>query len=864
MKIFLLLLIIFTLNSRGYSEAVTKSADGRSVTKQGITATEQFTPQPNLVLNPSFEGRGKWRTNWSWADLDAQMKIVSTDAVKGKRCLKVTCKRFVSGAVVWRSNNIKISKGKVYKLSFHYKGNKVSRLKVGLRMIGAPWKYYFSKNVTPLAQWEKAEIIGIAPKNDSSTAVFFFTRDEGTVWIDNVILEEVTLAKVASARFDNFIANSSFEVDNIDSWMVEKTKFIKPVWKIDTTSAFHGKKSLKIKKGRKRVINTTFFYTLKGRCDHIFSAYLRSDRTVKVKMLLRAKNGSSVFEKEFTVGKEWKRYSVSGNSMVSLNNCYYLSFEVQNAPLWIDAVSFTEGDKLKPYAPRKEIEAIVKIQGTPSKFFVEKKTVNAIIETVNYNWLKNKTASLTCDWELYDWYDQKEQSGKITSTPSTAVHKISIIPKKRGMYRLVVKLENGTSSEDIFAVVATPKTVINSPFGGHFSFNKMDIDIVKKVGIVQERTHWPPIYTQWEVLEKEKGNWDWSKLDKAVTLAKENNIKIYGSIAGTPNWAFPQGKKLDAAWNTYKVVFPKDISLWKNYVRKIVKRYPYITTWEIFNEPHVGIFFSGTDEELAKLFVIAAKTIKELNPQARISGFGDAPHATVNSHLSLLKNNDALQYLNAVTMHFYLYGNIDKSLDTVRSYVNRTRKFLDKNGGSHIEIWDTEHGPGITASFRKNYDNLGRKEKGIENVKWMIKNNTSKLSFGISKLFLYLINHVSQINHVMGHSVVDFDYAPTPALAAYAMTTHFLANTEPKGSLRGIKKKLRAYRFKRRGDKKNIVIAWSIKDGDALSIDKKLPVDTEVYDEMGNKVKENITVNNMPKYFIVNNADIEEFTKLFK
>lgn len=123
---------------------------------------------------------------------------------------------------------------------------------------------------------------------------------------------------------------------------------------------------------------------------------------------------------------------------------------------------------------------------------------------------------------------------------------------------------------------------------------------------------------QWCDLEKQRGVWDWSKLDKLVEDAGKRSIMIV--LGHPPAWAAkggPDGRQ--ASWMPAGSNRPPlNNTLWKAYVSAVVTRYKgRVKYYQIWNEPADKRFYSGSWDELATAVKVGCETVKRIDPDAK-------------------------------------------------------------------------------------------------------------------------------------------------------------------------------------------------------------------------------------------------------
>lgn len=121
-------------------------------------------------------------------------------------------------------------------------------------------------------------------------------------------------------------------------------------------------------------------------------------------------------------------------------------------------------------------------------------------------------------------------------------------------------------------------------------------------------------HTQWCDIEKQKGVWDWSRLDQLVNQAGKRSIMLV--LGHPPAWAAkggPDGRQ--AAWMAPGSNRPPiNMETWRRYVRAVVMRYKdRVRHWQIWNEPADKRFYSGTYAELGTLTKVAYNEIKSID-----------------------------------------------------------------------------------------------------------------------------------------------------------------------------------------------------------------------------------------------------------
>ena len=193
----------------------------------------------------------------------------------------------------------------------------------------------------------------------------------------------------------------------------------------------------------------------------------------------------------------------------------------------------------------------------------------------------------------------------------------------------------------------------------------------------------------WADLEPTRGHWDFARLDSCVELARRHNVRVLLTLGLTPRWASsrPDEKSNYGLGNQAP---PADTLDWSRYVDTLVKRYRgRIEAYEIWNEPNLHGFYSGTPQELAQLGAIAYAIIKRVDAQAVVV----TPSATgvpggakwLRDYLAAGGGNHA----DVVGFHFYVTPAHPEAMVPAIATV---REVLRTTGHAKLPLWNTESG----------------------------------------------------------------------------------------------------------------------------------------------------------------------------
>ncbi|MCP5052831.1 MAG: cellulase family glycosylhydrolase [bacterium] len=232
-----------------------------------------------------------------------------------------------------------------------------------------------------------------------------------------------------------------------------------------------------------------------------------------------------------------------------------------------------------------------------------------------------------------------------------------------------------------------PVNVSTSPYG--INVHLVDNNVLQKVK--DAGIKWIRIDADWSALELSRGTYDWAQMDRVTDYADANDLSVLAAIAYTPGWANNnQGIKHPAA----------NVADWENFVRTIVNRYKTkVKYWNIWNEPNSLDFFAeGKDVFVEKIFLPAAKVIRDADPEAFIVG-PELAHLTGTGAewYFWMKYifDQAGSYIDIVSHHVYKNEGvylIYEVLETGETLIPSVQQIIEESGQQSKPFWITETG----------------------------------------------------------------------------------------------------------------------------------------------------------------------------
>jgi hypothetical protein len=123
----------------------------------------------------------------------------------------------------------------------------------------------------------------------------------------------------------------------------------------------------------------------------------------------------------------------------------------------------------------------------------------------------------------------------------------------------------------------------------------------------------------WREIERSRGDFDWSRLDAGIAHAEEQGLRPLIVMGQTPRF-YARHPKAPGAYGPGATSMPA-LRAWKRYAARLAQRYGTAVDYQIWNEPNISGYWTGTQAQMAKLTVTASRTItRVLGSRATIVG----------------------------------------------------------------------------------------------------------------------------------------------------------------------------------------------------------------------------------------------------
>ncbi len=213
------------------------------------------------------------------------------------------------------------------------------------------------------------------------------------------------------------------------------------------------------------------------------------------------------------------------------------------------------------------------------------------------------------------------------------------------------------------------------------------------------------LFSYWGILEPQPGQYNWSLADSVIQNVAQAGLTPALQFADSPGWVAPNNP------NSPPIYSSAQITAWQQFLSNFVHRYgahgsfwaahpnlPYhpVTSYEIWNEPNLKLFWGGTPNprDYLRLLKISTPVIKAADPSAQVIFGGLFPFPRPQYGVKALKflnkffrYKGAQKSFDALSLHPYSYW--PKLLvPTLRLF----RKNLDAHHAGKKPIWITELG----------------------------------------------------------------------------------------------------------------------------------------------------------------------------
>ncbi len=251
----------------------------------------------------------------------------------------------------------------------------------------------------------------------------------------------------------------------------------------------------------------------------------------------------------------------------------------------------------------------------------------------------------------------------------------------------------------------------------------------------------------WRQLEPARGRIDWRPMDRAVAAAEAMGaadiLWVHGSI---PRWAAedPDSPGIYGPGTTST----PDTKAYLGFLRKVATRYRgRITSYQVWNEANISIFYRGTPAGMAELTERAHVVLERADPDALLVGAS----TTVRAKGPVRRWYDGYVRglaergwpVDALAVH--LYPKAEQGVGTRAAYIRTMRAWLAQRGWTG-PVWDTEVNFGDRRDFATTTVVVPQRTAAA----WVARTYLDSLALGVQRVYWYAWN-----DHILGIDQVD-------------------------------------------------------------------------------------------------------------
>lgn len=516
----------------------------------------------------------------------------------------------------------------------------------------------------------------------------------------------------------NLIPNGDFEFDFNLGWSSARrvdevyadlgtTNATFLIQGIDTTTASHGSKSVKINeqftsynlysppitvRGGK-VGNYTLSFDAKGSgvsMSVTFGAVYSGANNYYTNKMMSAAGviTNSPMTWTFTPTATWARYSTNFYFTPLPTRLFFVDLYAGGAlgpgAVWVDQVQLVEGVSTN-YLTNNLLSMSITANRNGNNFNTnEPRTLTAKF----YN-NSGSSSAITWRYEVYDWLNHLLVNvvNSATIPAGASSTNFTLTTTNNGTSRVVAWMDESADFRDelVFTVAplpTTPTLQTNSMFGTHGNFQKLAGESNMQWGISWNRSLSPGLVARWTSIEAVSNVFAWTNMDRAIDALTNNQI-IFLSLAtgmweAQPSWAFTNG-------------YPR-LDRYSNFVWQVVNRYKNrVRYFESQNEPNAG--GGWTAAQYGPQLAVEVDAVKAAYPEAYFVAYAlgiiDGNFVTNSWNLLSAPQKAAV---DAIAVHLYPQTAIDVNASDEPEVEYRDELAMTWGAFTGKPVWQTESG----------------------------------------------------------------------------------------------------------------------------------------------------------------------------
>lgn len=288
---------------------------------------------------------------------------------------------------------------------------------------------------------------------------------------------------------------------------------------------------------------------------------------------------------------------------------------------------------------------------------------------------------------------------------------------------------------------------------------------------------WRNTYADWSIIEPNKSEWNFKNLDSDIALAQQHGVEMILILKSTPTWASARPTETGCCyplpWTSKgNIAEARNLEDWRNYIRTVATRYKGIVHhYELWNEPNVKRFYSGTVEQLVLLNRAAYQVLKEVDPSITVISSAMSPYG---DHLRYFEDyfvQGGGNYADVIGYHFYV---APKSPEAMLPIIQQVQALMVKYKLNSKPLWNTETGWKIINRDKNINDEewAGKALSSLDACSYIARSYILSWAAGVERLYWYAWGHRS-----MGLTEYDAR-TPKPFATAYTEVQKWLVGAQ--------------------------------------------------------------------------------------
>ncbi len=736
------------------------------------------------MLDEGFEGpvdatgvAEQWRDNSDWGDTEVRYGRDTDRPHRGDACQRIDLRRIGYGAVQFvPKRTVALRSGRIYRAETWVRGD-VGRFSLMLRRAGTPYTQHAQQTVRTTDTWQRIRLFWRCDVDEPRACLMLRFVEAGTVWIDDVLLEEMAPEEVApllpQPTLGNRLHNGDFELGPAN-WLPHHHANDWREWSMSIEGP-PGDRMLKMTVPDKvrAILHSDAVSVIPGHPINV-ACRIRADRPTEVWL------GSMFCGRRREVGDEWVEMKATGRlPLRPLGNVWMAISAAGPATIWVKDARVWQGEENKASTAAR---AALIADRHPFSYYNQPDGPRLRLLSVD--------GPVTLNWEVENLASETVRSGTHNAGREPAQKSLDMTDLPCGWYRARVAWSAGEerrTNEATFCVLPPSERATSaeeSPFGAHVSPGPTGIKIARAVGVKWLRLH-PPNYTKWRTVEPESGQHVWH--DEAIRRLRQAGFSLCGSLDRCPDWASSAPADTPESSSFYKgrgAWPPRDWAEWERYVATVVRRYRgQIDTWEVWNEPNLTDWFNPLPgrtraETYVDMLRHTYPVVKRENPEATVLGgcvagvlAEDEPAGRFAYEMI---ERGGLEWMDRFSYHQYLLRAVDEGPHPIDTWLPKLQKAM-KQDGHDRPIINSEGGLRRTdSSLTHRLPDESIYVTTDRMASLLVRQYVAQLALGVRRFYFYNFFVYGRPRASRFCGFLEGDGQPRPTVPAYATMTWLL------------------------------------------------------------------------------------------